>query len=51
MNAKQWQCEMSEIKLWLKTGVFHSHSSLNLTLILMSVICLAERNQIIIMKC
>lgn len=22
MNAKQWQCEMSEIKLWLKTGVF-----------------------------
>lgn len=36
MNAKQRQCEMGEIKFWLKTGVFHSHSSLNLTLILLS---------------
>lgn len=52
VNAKQQQNEMSEIELWPKPGVFHSHSSL--ALILMSdntLICLAEQNRIITAKC
>lgn len=54
MNAKQQQHEMSEIELWPKPGVFHSHNSLALTLILMSdntLICLADPNHIIIAEC
>lgn len=54
MNAKQQQYEMNEMELWPKPGVFHSHSPLSLTLILMSdntLICLAEPNHIITAKC